>query len=245
MTHKTPFKASEIHYRVLRKAGSRYVVHAYVDARQVCERLDVLDPHWSDAYTGYLVEPAGTKKRGGQNGTLVEQQRASVVCAITANGVTRTDVGETVDFFDSEKLRKTAYSDALKKAAVKFGIGAYLRDLPEQFVPESGVQYGRINSDALTKLRGEYAKFISDTPAASENAPQQGLSEDQTTTLMQLALRAGFDRDDARDRVAKVTPANYEAARKVLQEKADAQVVEDVQETFPGTQIVFGEKAGA
>ena len=53
-----------------------------------------------------------------------------VQCALTANGVTRTDVGVPSN---TEGL-KGAYSDALKRAAVKHGIGRELYELPTIWV---------------------------------------------------------------------------------------------------------------
>jgi hypothetical protein len=72
---------------------------AYIDARLVIERLDtVVGPLWSDEYE--LIP--GTK---------------AIICRLTIDGVTRSDVGE------SNHSTKGTVSDALKRAAVHFGIG--------------------------------------------------------------------------------------------------------------------------
>lgn len=72
---------------------------AYIDARLVIERLDtVVGPLWSDHYE--LIP--GTK---------------AILCELTIDGVTRSDVGE------STHSVKGTVSDALKRAAVHFGIG--------------------------------------------------------------------------------------------------------------------------
>ena len=57
--------------------------------------------------------------------------RSAVECTLTVCGVSKTDVGTSGESADAAKA---AYSDALKRAAVKFGIGRYLYALPKQWV---------------------------------------------------------------------------------------------------------------
>jgi len=78
----------------------------YVDARFVMDRLDsVVGPaRWSDSYT---VNPDG-----------------SVQATITIDGVSKSDVGVPSKI----EPAKGAYSDAFKRAAVKWGIGRDLYD---------------------------------------------------------------------------------------------------------------------
>ncbi|PID87047.1 MAG: hypothetical protein CSB13_01385 [Chloroflexi bacterium] len=80
------------------------------------ERLDsVVSPvNWSDSYR--VVEIGN---------------QAAVECTLTVCGVSKTDVGTAGD---SAEAAKAAYSDALKRAAVKFGIGRYLYSLPKKWV---------------------------------------------------------------------------------------------------------------
>lgn len=91
---------------------------AYIDARAVQERLDAVLGlgNWSTSYR-----------------TLNAGEVVEVECTITAtlpDGRTAawTDAGEGDSF-------KSAYSDGLKRAAVRAGIGRYLYDLPLQWVP--------------------------------------------------------------------------------------------------------------
>jgi hypothetical protein len=81
---------------------------SYIDARQVMDRLDmVVGPeNWKDEYALISVEPV-----------VVE-------CKLTILGVTKSDVGYSEP--SSSEPYKSAYSDALKRAAVKFGIGRFL-----------------------------------------------------------------------------------------------------------------------
>ena len=107
-----PFPANQIHWRVgsTTKDNKRGMALAYLDARDVMDRLDaVCGDNWSDAYQ----EVAGR-----------------VVCAITINGVTRSDgAGDT-----QVEAEKGGLSDAFKRAAVKFGIGRYLYRLESEWV---------------------------------------------------------------------------------------------------------------
>src|SRR5205823_537140 len=51
-----------------------------------------------------------------------------------AEWITKMDVGSPSEQPDEGDRRKAAFSDALKRAAVKFGIGRYLYRLPVQWV---------------------------------------------------------------------------------------------------------------
>jgi hypothetical protein len=120
-----PFSVGAIGWKIQKglnkdeKTGkpTRAIVVAFIDARDVMERLDqvVGAENWSDAYT--LVEAPGT--------------RLSVECRLTVCGITKADVGTgTKNSRDDngDNLAKGAYSDALKRAAVKFGVGRFLYD---------------------------------------------------------------------------------------------------------------------
>jgi hypothetical protein len=83
------------------------LVVAYIDARLAVERLNLIVPdRWSDHY-----EPAPWL---GKNLAL---------CHLTVDGITRTDAGEGQG--------KGLMSDALKRAAVKFGVGVSLYAIPK------------------------------------------------------------------------------------------------------------------
>ena len=111
---RKPFAASKISFKVQTKPSEKgnSLVVAYIDARDVMERLDeVVGPDWSDRY-----EKAGTAQ--------------GLVCYLTVCGVTRADVGDENN--ENEPV-KSAYSDAFKRAAVKFGVGRFLYDLPKMW----------------------------------------------------------------------------------------------------------------
>lgn len=112
---RRPFTAAAVKFKVQstwpKDNPTGGLVVAYIDARLVVERLNLVCPHlWVDEY-----EPAG-------NGLM---------CKLTVDGLTRRDVGEGQG--------KALFSDALKRAAVKFGVGVSLYAIPQSFI---GVQDG-------------------------------------------------------------------------------------------------------
>lgn len=115
----SPFEANEVKSRT--QAGRQ--LH-YITARVAMNRLDdVLGPEsWWDRY-----------RPGGEN---------SVVCALTirlpdGTELTKEDVGGAAGMADAGDDDKSQYSDAFKRAAVKFGCGRYLyRDGVPTFVQE-------------------------------------------------------------------------------------------------------------
>jgi hypothetical protein len=115
-----PFDVSEVKFKPAVVSGNRALALAYVDARVIQDRLDeVLGvTGWQDDYE---CLPDG-----------------SVVCRLRlkvgGEWLTKVDVGGPSEQPDEGDRRKAAFSDALKRAAVKFGVGRYLYRLPSQWV---------------------------------------------------------------------------------------------------------------
>ncbi len=122
-----PFPASEVQWKVqaVSKDKRRALVLAYLDARAVMDRLDaVVGPTgWSDSYD---VFPADAS---------IDHQTVQAKCRLTILGISKEDVGEgSMQGEQSSSSVKAAVSDALKRAAVKFGIGRYLYRLESVWV---------------------------------------------------------------------------------------------------------------
>src|SRR6266511_2261716 len=115
-----PFDRDEVKFKPAVVSGNRAMALAYVDARVIQDRLDdvmgVLN--WQDEYECL--------------------SDGSVVCRLRLRlgneWVTKVDVGGPSEQPDGGDRLKAAFSDALKRAAVKFGIGRYLYRLPSQWV---------------------------------------------------------------------------------------------------------------
>jgi hypothetical protein len=145
-----PFKEDEIKIRPtdIRPKGAKNATAQplqYIDARLVMNRLDeVVGPeNWEDKYE--LLEASG-----------------AVVCTISirigdpgaysSQWLSKSDVGKESAQDDKGDKVKAAFSDAFKRAAVKFGIGRHLYDekLPRR--PYNGMDKhwikDRVESDA-------------------------------------------------------------------------------------------------
>jgi hypothetical protein len=114
-----PFDLTEVKFKPQAVKGNRALALAYVDVRAIMDRLDnVLGvENWQDRYQ------------------LLPDN--SVVCRlrlrIGGQWITKSDVGGPREQPDGGDRLKAAFSDALKRAAVKFGIGRYLYRLPQQW----------------------------------------------------------------------------------------------------------------
>jgi hypothetical protein len=114
-----PFDPKEVKWKAQTVKNNRALAVAYIDARLVMDRLDeVLGlENWQDKY-----EVMGD---------------GSVVCTLQAfigeHWVSKADVGSLSEQPDAGDRLKAAFSDALKRAAVKYGIGRYLYSLPSQW----------------------------------------------------------------------------------------------------------------
>jgi hypothetical protein len=124
----SPFDDAEVRTR---SQGGRQV--SYITARTAMNKLDsILGPeHWWDEYVP------------GEN---------SVLCKLTVrlpdgSTLTKADAGGYAGMADAGDDDKSGFSDAFKRAAVKFGVGRYLyRDgvpaFPRESSPEPGGQDG-------------------------------------------------------------------------------------------------------
>lgn len=114
-----PFPARSISWRVgvTTKDKTKGIALAYIDARDVMQRLDDVCgvAGWQCRYPW-----AEGKKLVCEIGIKIESE-----WLYKANGCGDTDV----------EAEKGAMSDAFKRAAVLWGIGRYLYDLPNSWVP--------------------------------------------------------------------------------------------------------------
>ena len=120
-----PFDPADVKWKPQQIKGNRALALCFIDARLIQDRLDevVGVENWQDKYN---VLPDG-----------------SVVCELSINfaspvdiprWIVKTDVGSLSEQPDAGDRLKAAFSDALKRAAVKFGIGRYLYRLKPDWV---------------------------------------------------------------------------------------------------------------
>ncbi|MFT7553566.1 MAG: hypothetical protein ACI9BV_003902 [Rhodothermales bacterium] len=147
-----PFPTEHVQVKVLatNQDKSRGLIVPFINARAVMDRLDqVVGPDgWSDAYDVIAV--------------------GVVKCRLTISGITKTDVGQGDD-------AKSAFSDSLKRAAVRWGIGRYLYDAVKLWGPLDS--RGQISDPEQAKLRVLGMK--TSQKRATERAPQPLRSSDE------------------------------------------------------------------
>lgn len=115
---KEPFPQSQVSWRAqtVTKSGDKALALAYIDARDVMERLDAVcgPENWQCRYSH------ADKKTICEIGVKVGEE-----WVWKADGAGDSDV----------EAEKGALSDAFKRAAVRFGIGRYLYDIGDVWVP--------------------------------------------------------------------------------------------------------------
>lgn len=158
-----PFEPKEIKFKPQMVKNNRALAMAYIDARLIQDRLDeVLGvENWQDKYD---ILPDG-----------------SVMCRLRlklgGRWITKADVGSPSEQPDLGDRLKAAFSDALKRAAVKFGIGRYLYRLPAQWVDYDPVKKQLVSPPqlpafALPKPKAQAAQSAkSARPAPQPVAP--------------------------------------------------------------------------
>lgn len=157
---RQPFTPEAVKFRIQGKINSRdktVRVLTYIDARLVAERLSEVDPNWSASYNFI-----GKK----ENDPLGVTEHLPVACMLNIKGVQRADVGQNGDKELDDKHVKSAISDSFKRAAVPFGVGAYLYTLgdmkvrPGEYWEQNGKPKG-ITEKGMKRLREDYRKLIS------------------------------------------------------------------------------------
>lgn len=115
-----PFEAREVKFKPQSVKNNRCLAMAYIDARLIMDRLDdvIGVENWRDEYT------------------ILNDGSVQCHLGIRFGGewVTKCDVGSPSEQPDGGDRLKAAFSDALKRAAVKFGVGRYLYRLSSQWV---------------------------------------------------------------------------------------------------------------
>lgn len=151
---RRPFGVGAVEFRPIGKASGgatpKCAIVFYIDSRLVVDRLNqVAGPeNWSDAYQP--LAPA----------ELANTLYFPVECRLSVFGVVKADVGQGANQVLDDKAWKTAYSDALKRAAVKFGVGRFLYSIPRIRV--------ECDVDDAGKLKWLSRKGTADAEAAYE-----------------------------------------------------------------------------
>ncbi|MFO0844634.1 MAG: Rad52/Rad22 family DNA repair protein [Gemmataceae bacterium] len=140
-----PFDVSEVKFKPQAVSGNRALAVPFVDARVIQDRLDeVLGVMgWQDSYECL------------PDGAVVCRLRVRV----GGEWITKEDVGGQSEQPDEGDRRKAAFSDALKRAAVKFGIGRYLYRCKPQWVDYDPQKRQILKAPTLPAPAGETLKI--------------------------------------------------------------------------------------
>jgi hypothetical protein len=175
-----PFDQREVRFKPGVVRGNRALALCYVDARAIQDRLDevVGVMGWQDEYE---CLPDG-----------------SVVCRLQLRlgeeWITKMDVGSQSEQPDEGDRRKAAFSDALKRAAVKFGIGRYLYRLPQVWCDYDPQKRQFVRPPALpdpARTQGASPSQAAPVPApapAPRTLPATGLELEERLVAMQSRL---------------------------------------------------------
>jgi len=205
--------------QTLTKNGDKAMALAYIDARDVMQRLDQVcgAANWQDRY---------------------EFHGARTVCylSVRINGewITKADGAGDSDV----EAEKGAISDALKRAAVKWGIGRYLYDLDAPWVPcETYERGGKLHWKSWREDPWKFVRQVPQAPAKKVSAAEMKRGLEAITQEL-LACRAP---EDARKVwafwSAKMKADNWsvdyvDIARDRISERGKE--LKAAQDTFPG-----------
>lgn len=215
-----PFPPELVHLKVqaLSKDETYGLVVPYVDVREVLDTLDrVVGPdNWHDEY----IVLSDRREKGG----LVE-----VKCRLTVLGITKEDVGE------GDTL-KAAFTDALKRAAVKFGVGRYLYRTNPRWValgPKGEIpDYDQVKA-AILGVSPESPKEASPPPPKPE-----AITKEQLEAISKIMAQKGLSPDKVRTLAKEFVGRGIKSAMDLTQEEAEA-FIEFLEEYDPKAEEIF------
>lgn len=160
---QAPFPPEAVDFRPQGKplGNGKGRVVAYVDARAVQDRLDEV---FGPAGWSFTWEPLM------QSSTAITVVRGT----ITVDGIAKSDVGDAGDTEPS----KSAVSDALKRAAVHWGIGRYLYGLGASYVTVKETPHGWVPADGeVDRLRSKLPQVQNGARPQQQPAPTPALAQ--------------------------------------------------------------------
>lgn len=162
-----PFEPRDVKFKPQMVKNNKALAIAYVDVRLIEDRLDDVMgvENWQDDYE--ILNDG------------------SVTCRLRVKlgdqWVTKMDVGSPSEQPDGGDRLKAAFSDALKRTAVKFGIGRYLYRLPAQWVDYDPVKKQITRPPQLPAFaipQKPQAEPPADKPRGKKAAPDKTLPAD-------------------------------------------------------------------
>ncbi len=208
-----PFTANEIEWRVLHttKDKTKGQVAAYVDSRAIQDRLDAVlgRENWQNHFRTV---------QGKDNASTTQVCKLSIYYPDRGEWITKSNgAGNT----DIEPV-KGGLSNAFKRAASMWGVGRYLYDLKNIWIPLKDGKY--IPDEQLPVLANQYNRFVRQLLSAGNPAAgkQQAAPAAQTPTPQAARQKAAH-------------PAQGRFTSKVASVAEDAWTVTNLQVTKGGS----------
>jgi hypothetical protein len=181
-----PFDPSEIKWRVTHtnRDGNRGAVIAYADPRAYTDRLNQLftPTGWTRSYQVSTVSSVTRMKRD----KLIQTGKVLVTCTLTIAGL-GCHSGSGEEWADEQNAMTTAEAQAFKRAASCYGLGRYLYNFAEMWVPlneyRQPVEFPKLPHWALPKGNNTDKSH----PAAGSRPPaaQRGPMDQKTTVRIE------------------------------------------------------------
>lgn len=182
-----PFDPSQIKWRVTHTThdGSRGAVIAFADPRAYTDRLNQLftPSGWTRNYDVTTVSAVSRQKRD----KIIQTGKVLVTCTLTIARL-GTHSGSGEQWADEQNAMTAAEAQAFKRAASCFGLGRYLYDLQETWVPLDGrgkpARLPALPDWALPKANSAIPKA---NPARGPRPPavQRGPIDQETTAKVE------------------------------------------------------------
>jgi hypothetical protein len=181
-----PFDPSEIKWRVTHtnRDGNRGAVIAYADPRAYTDRLNQLftPTGWTRSYQVSTVSSVTRMKRD----KLIQTGKVLVTCTLTITGL-GCHSGSGEEWADEQNAMTTAEAQAFKRAASCYGLGRYLYNFVEMWVPlneyRQPAEFPKLPHWALPKGNNTGKSH----PAAGSRPPavQRGPIDQKTTVRIE------------------------------------------------------------
>ncbi len=185
-----PFDPSEIKWRVTHtnRDGNRGAVIAFADPRAYTDRLNQLftPTGWTRTYDVSTVSSVTRMKKD----KFIQTGKVLVTCTLTITGL-GCHAGSGEDWADEENAMTAAEAQAFKRACSCFGLGRYLYNFTEMWVPlneyRQPVEFPKLPHWALPKGNNTGKTH----PAAGSRPPavQRGPIDQKTTVRIERFRR--------------------------------------------------------
>lgn len=185
-----PFDPSEIKWRVTHttRDASRGAVIAFADPRAYTDRLNQLFTPigWTRTYEVSTVSSLNRMKKD----KLIQTGKVLVTCTLTISGL-GCHAGSGEDWADEENAMTAAEAQAFKRACSCFGLGRYLYNFAEMWVPlneyRQPIEFPKLPHWALPKGNNTGKTH----PAAGSRPPavQRGPIDQRATVRIEGFLR--------------------------------------------------------